>query len=1012
MQRHDNGAVAMRVSSPVFVGRTDPLERVLDAVRRAKDGDPAFILVSGDAGVGKTRFIEEIGSRATGVGVRTLSGGCVQMGDDSLPYAPIVEALRRLASEVPSPDLRRLVGPGSWELTRLVPDFALALPRTDEDSDEPSGSNQGRLFEALLGLFRRLAADRPLLVVIEDLHWADASTIGFLGYLGRNLTGALVLVATYRGDELHRRHPLLPFLAELARRRRIDRIDLLPFDRREISELVRAIRSEPSDRELIDQVFGRSDGNAFFVEELLATGATASELPGTLRDVLSARVAELTEPTQEILRRASAAGPTFSASVLTSVSGITEAELQVGLREAVERHILAIHPGGDRLSFRHALAREAVYESLLPWERTRIHAAFAAALEATPTGEGDPSHAAELAYHWYAARDIPRALQAAARAAEAFDRVLAPGEAHAQYERALELWDQVPDAARLVGLARLELLERAAAAASGSAPGRAVALANAAIALVDPTVEPTRAGQLWELLGRYLWAGGNGPAAIEACRTAVELVPLDPPSAARARVLASLGRILMNVAQFREARPVLEEATALARAIGADAVEGYGLNSLGVVLGYLGDVESGRARLGESREIAERLGSQDEVARADGNVVDLMVHVAGQFDEAAALARQVFAYFQDHHLAHIYGVYALCEGAGGLIRAGRWAEADDLLGQASGYESAGVPEIFLNERLALLEVGRGLHESAVERIALLRRLMGGSMDIQWTLPLVELSAELAIWQGRPMDARREIAEAFDRLGELDAGNISRIGPVIALAIRAEADNGEAARSRHSVNELDEARRLAGRYLAVIRAMHDEILRGRPSLVGLAMAYLPLCEAEADRVARDASPAGWSSAAAAFSALPMPYQQAYARWREAGALLAARQPRAAANAALIEAHGIATRLGAQPLRREIEATAQRARIDLSSDLHGTTGETKPAAKFGLTAREFEVLQLLVAGRMNREIAETLFITENTAGVHVSNILGKLGVARRTEAAAIAHELGLVEGNKNG
>ena len=1006
--RLDNGAVAMRVSSPVFIGRTDQLERVLDAVRRAGDSEPAFIVVSGDAGVGKTRFIEEVGRQAYRLGVRTLTGGCVQMGQDGLPYAPIVEALRRLAIDVPSTDLRRLVGPGLSELTRLVPDLGPALATSQGGADESSSSNQGRLFEALLGLFRRLAIDRPLLLVIEDLHWADGSTIALLGYVARNLSGAMVLVATYRSDEIHRRHPLLPFLAELGRRRQIDRIELLPFSRGETSELVRAIRSEPSHREQIDQVYGRSDGNAFFIEELLASGVTASELPATLRDVLSSRIAELTEPTQEILRHASAAGPEISVLDLRNVSGIDEAAVQAGLREAVERHILTTDPRSDRLTFRHALLREAVYETLLPWERTRTHAAFAASLEATPADEHDPSHAAELAYHWYAAHDAPRALEAAIRAAEAFDRVPAPADAHAQYERALELWDQVPDAARLTGVQRLDLLERAAAAASISAPIRAIALTNAAIALVDPGVEPTRAGQLWELLSRYLWRSGDGPAAVRACRTAVELVPVAPPSAPRALVLASLGRLLMNIAQFREARSILEDATALAGAVGAGSVEGYALNSLGVVLGYLGDVESGQEKLRASREIALRLMSPDEVARADANVIDLTVHVAGRFDEAATLARRAFAYLQDHHLAHFYGVYDLCEGAGGLVRAGQWAEADDLLAHASGYETAGVPEIFLNERLALLEVCRGQHESAAERIALLRRVMGGSMDMQWTLPLVELSAELALWQGRPKDARREIADSFDRLGELDAGNVSRVGPVLALAIRAEADQGETARSRHSEGELDEIRRSAARYMSVIRSMHDEILRDRPSLVRLAMAYLPLCEAEVSRVERDPAPKTWSKAAAAFAVLPMPYQQAYARWREAGALLAARQPRVAATDALVEAHEIAVRLGAEPLRREIEATAQRARIELEGVRPGMAGETKPAALFGLTARELEVLHLLVAGLMNREIAQALFISENTVGVHVSNILGKLGVARRTEAAAIAHQLGLVGG----
>jgi DNA-binding CsgD family transcriptional regulator len=154
-------------------------------------------------------------------------------------------------------------------------------------------------------------------------------------------------------------------------------------------------------------------------------------------------------------------------------------------------------------------------------------------------------------------------------------------------------------------------------------------------------------------------------------------------------------------------------------------------------------------------------------------------------------------------------------------------------------------------------------------------------------------------------------------------------------------------------------------------------------------------------------ASWSTAAAAFARLPMPYQEAYARWREAGALLATRERRVAAAEALVAAHGIALRLGADPLRREIEATAQRARIDLGAGPHEGTRRATVLAPFGLTARELEVLELVVAGRTNREIADQLFISENTAGVHVSNILGKLGVTRRLEAAAISHALGLFE-----
>jgi DNA-binding CsgD family transcriptional regulator len=1007
--RLDNGFMVSRVSSPVFVGRGDQLDGVVEALRRAANDDPTFVLVAGEAGVGKTRFVEEVATKADDLGARTLIGGCVQMGDDAPPYAPIVEALRGLAAGLSQVDLGRFVGTGSAELAALVPGLVPTPQSSDADGEPGHSSSQGRLLEALVGLFRRLASERPLLVIIEDIHWADASTIALLGYLTRNLSGPIVLVATYRIDELHRRHPLLPFLAEAERRRPVERIDLRPFDRHEIEELVRAIRNEPPDRDLVDQLYDRSDGNAFYVEELLAARATSRDLPTSLHEVLSARVMELSDPTQEFLRQAAAAGPTISISLLATVARTDEVEAHARLREAVEHHILTADAGSDRLTFRHALMRESIYESLLPWERTRLHSAFAVALEAAATGDGDASRAAELAFHWYAAHELPKALQAATRAAQAFEAALAPAAAHAQYERALELWDQVPDAPALVGLERLDLLERAAAAASATTPGRAVALINAAIALVD-AADSTRAGLLWELLGGYLWASGDGLAAVVAGRTAVELVPIAPASAARARVLGSLGRWLSNVARFREAQPLLEEATAVARAANATAVEAYGLNTLGLVLGYLGDAESGLDRLGASREIAMRLASAEDVARADANQIDLLLYVAGRFAEAATVADEAFAYAEEHHVASFFGVYDLCEGAGALTRLGRWPEADSMLERASRYRSSGIPEIFLNLRLASLEVGRGAHAAARARLALIRSLMGTSTDPQWALPLLEVSAELALWQGRPNDARREIAETFDRLGELDAGNISRTGPIIAFALRAEADQAIVARGHRSEGEVHDVNGSAARYAALIRAVYAEILRDRPSQVRLAAAYLSLCDAEIGRLGGLSAAASWSAAAAAFGGLPMPYVEAYARWREAQALLAARETRRAGVEALAVALGIADQLGAEPLRREIAATGRRARIDVDAARNDRLAGPKPVAPFGLTARELEVLALLVGGGSNREIADELFISENTAGVHVSNILGKLGVSRRMEAAAIAHQLGLINGTK--
>jgi DNA-binding CsgD family transcriptional regulator len=181
-------------------------------------------------------------------------------------------------------------------------------------------------------------------------------------------------------------------------------------------------------------------------------------------------------------------------------------------------------------------------------------------------------------------------------------------------------------------------------------------------------------------------------------------------------------------------------------------------------------------------------------------------------------------------------------------------------------------------------------------------------------------------------------------------------------------------------------------------------------VRLSGAWLRLCEAEHSRLLGEPSSAAWSEAAQAFAGLEMPYQQAYARWREAEAHLGVRGPRGHAVSALVEAHRLATQLGAEPLRSEIEGVARRARVDLDRQRQAAERPPKPDAAFGLTARELEVLDLLVAGLTNREIGDRLFISENTAGVHVSNILGKLGASRRMEAAAMAHRLGLIEARK--
>ncbi len=345
----------------------------------------------------------------------------------------------------------------------------------------------------------------------------------------------------------------------------------------------------------------------------------------------------------------------------------------------------------------------------------------------------------------------------------------------------------------------------------------------------------------------------------------------------------------------------------------------------------------------------------------------------------------------------------LCEGASALQRAGRWREAAALIDQARRFEVPGTSEIFIQERLALLDVAQGRHADAAQRLALLRHRTGRSVEAQWIAPAAEAEAELALWDGRPLEARDVIGAALGRLDVHAPGYVSRTGPLFALGVRAEADAAELARARRVDGDVRESKAIAERYLGTMRAIRDVIVRGMPNFASQAEAYRLICEAECSRLDGASDPRAWAAAADAFGAIPMAYAQAYALWRQAEAVLASAATRSAAADPLRDAHAIAIDLAAAPLRLEIERLAQRGRLDLVVESPVPDPTPDLLASLGLTPREREVLDLIATGRTNHQIATELFITDKTAGHHVSNILAKLGVHGRTEAAAIAHRL---------
>ena len=385
--------------SPVFVGRGTELSTLVAGLESAVTGEPVVVLVGGEAGVGKTRLVEEAATRARAEGARVLTGGCIEVGGEGLPLSPVVDVLRSLMRQMTDDELDGVLGPARVELARLLPELDPHRPA----SAAPAGAEgNARVLELMFGVVERLAADRPLMLVIEDLHWADRSTLDLVALLVRALRDARVLlVITFRSDELHRSHPLRPLVTGWERVRSVRRIELQRFTREEVASQLEAILDDRPTRAMLDLLYERSEGNAFLIEEILAAlqaGAGPEELPATLRDVLLARAEQLPAQTLTLLRIAAAAGRSVPDGLLARVADLDDASLDAALRDAVEHHLLVIDESGQGYRFRHALTRDAIYSDALPRERVRIHAAYAEALSADPgLAEADGSAAAALA---------------------------------------------------------------------------------------------------------------------------------------------------------------------------------------------------------------------------------------------------------------------------------------------------------------------------------------------------------------------------------------------------------------------------------------------------------------------------------------------------------------------------------------------------------------------------------------------------------------------------------------
>jgi DNA-binding CsgD family transcriptional regulator len=945
----------------------------------AAAGQPIVMLVSGDAGVGKTALLAELAGEATERAFTILWGRCAELAD-TVPYLPLADALRsapggRLADALATRPV----------LTRLLPDREI----TRQPGDLP-GLAQQQLFGAVVGMLTELAEAQPVLLVLEDLHWADRSTRDLVTFLSRVLRQERIAIAlSYRTDDMHRSHPLRPVVGELLRLPSVTAIEVGPLDPAAMAVHLTRLAAEMPRAAAIDRVIERAEGNPYFAEELLATSSAGSDLPTGLADLLVARTVDLSPAAQQVLRAAAVTGRRIDDDLVMQAAGLAGAEYEAAVREAVARQLL-VPDGATGLAFRHALLREAIYNDLLPGERSRLHARLAELLSERPA-----SSAAELAVHCLASHDIPGGFAASVEAGQEAWRLAAPAEAHRHFDQALSLWDRVPEAEKLGGMSRGKLAFKSAlsAADSGQVP-LAVKQLRRLVGFVrdQPERDLLLLCRVQERLAYFLLDIDEDAEAIASASAAVDVLPADPPTWERAQALATHAKTLLSFADNGPAKARALEAESAAQAAGAPWLEADALATLSALSERAGLMSDAKATMGRALGLA----SSAEMPGVELRVRTLMARIQLESGDLAAasgtahlgVSRAAEAglsmapYGTDlqylHYLAH--------------YNDGDWDHAQEI---SDGFpvRVTSISGARLSAMALFIDVARGSSRVS-ERRAWLEPYM--AMDSLAEYIAEGLFAEDAYWAGDLAGAltavKATIGAATAWGGEEYSAQVIRPA---AVGIAALADQARLARA---AGQPADALVAEAADLAEIARQGLDTKRRAAAAIGVdGRGWLARAEAELRRAADDNAPANWRTVVDTFSA-GFVYETARSRWRLAESLAEAGD-RDEAQQQWQLAVTAADKLGATRLRAALADLGRRARLGPSS--RAVAGSPLSI----LTSRELEVLQALTAGRSNKEIAAELFISGKTVSVHVSNILAKLGAASRTEAAAIAHDNGL-------
>ncbi len=970
-------------TSRTLVGRDAELAELSALLGVAPDPDrePVAVLLSGDAGVGKTRLLTELHDLAVGRGWQVYVGHCLDFGDSAPPYLPFSEALGRMVVDLPDvvdtiaavhPAIGRLQ-PGRRELGAGAAGDATTLDRGD-------------LFDAVHALLDAAAEKAPVLLVVEDAHWADQSTRDMLSFLfSRPFLGEVSIVASYRADDLHRRHPLRRQVAEWSRTREVHRLQLAPLSAADVRTLIAELETGGLAEEEIDDIVDRADGNAFFVEELVgAASGPGRWVPDDLADLLLVRLERLGVEASQVVRSASAAGRRVSHEMLAAASGLADATLDTGLREAVEMNVLVA--GDGHYAFRHALLGEAVYDDLLPGERVRLHAAYAEAL-----GEGRArGTAAELARHARLALDLDTALTASIRAGDEANAVGGPDEAAHHYQQALEL---LADPRRTSGcdfdLSKLVVSAADALVVSGH-PDRAAAVVREQLDRL-----PADAPDAWR--ARMLAVRASALSVIETDEDPVavsaQAVALAPESAVglRAKVLTIHARTLAMFDRDDEAQAVGLEALGLAEKHDLHELASDAITTLSS-LNRGGPQEGLRAALVDAIARAEEAGALHAELRGR-YLLGRSYQDGVEFDETERWFRSCIERATEAGVPWApFGFYARWQLVWVLLVRGDWEGALDLC-DLSGQTPPAILRAMLDALRLDIEFERGADVS--DELAGLRRYWAREGGIAIHAAAVGLRQA-----GRRGDPVGVLAVYDDIVGVLTGIWREWFSARVRLAAIALGELAPALASMSASERatyVGKARRLHADGHAVLDA-RAEVTEWGPE----GRAWSHRLDAEWLRVSwlsgidapsLDELLGAWRETVLRFEEFGHVHELARVRSVLAGILRTTGDPAGAREQGDL-ARSVAHALGAQPLLDDLRAL-------------GSTPQRGAPGSDVLTPREREVLALVAEGRSNGEIAKLLFISAKTASVHVSNILGKLEAAGRTEAAAIARRRGLID-----